>query len=98
MLHGVLDRYRRNGVPPALVDAEKQRAIAQAEFKANSISNLGQQWSEAVAVQGLSSPDDILNGLPIVVFDLLTEGNISRAVRGEKIGTLVCQEPVEGSP
>jgi uridylate kinase len=30
------------------------------------------------------------NDLPIVVFDLLTEGNIARAVRGEKIGTLVC--------
>jgi uridylate kinase len=30
------------------------------------------------------------NGLPIVVFDLLGEGNILRAVRGEKIGTLVC--------
>ena len=29
------------------------------------------------------------NGLPIVVFDLLGEGNILRAVRGEKIGTLV---------
>ena len=29
------------------------------------------------------------NEMPIVVFDLLTEGNISRAVRGEKIGTLV---------
>ncbi len=29
------------------------------------------------------------NRLPIVVFDLLTEGNILRAVRGEKIGTLV---------
>ncbi|WP_131747950.1 UMP kinase [Frankia sp. Cppng1_Ct_nod] len=29
------------------------------------------------------------NQLPIVVFDLLTEGNILRAVRGEKIGTLV---------
>ena len=29
------------------------------------------------------------NNLPIVVFDLLTEGNIGRAVRGEKIGTLV---------
>lgn len=29
------------------------------------------------------------NGLPIVVFDLLGEGNIIRAVRGEKIGTLV---------
>ncbi|KWX04582.1 uridylate kinase [Carbonactinospora thermoautotrophica] len=29
------------------------------------------------------------NDLPIVVFDLLAEGNIARAVRGEKIGTLV---------
>jgi uridylate kinase len=29
------------------------------------------------------------NRLPIVVFDLLTEGNIERAVRGERIGTLV---------
>ena len=29
------------------------------------------------------------NGLPIVVFDLLTEGNIGRAVRGEKIGTVI---------
>ena len=30
------------------------------------------------------------NDLPIVVFDLMTEGNIGRAVRGEKIGTVVC--------
>jgi uridylate kinase len=29
------------------------------------------------------------NDLPIVVFDLMGEGNILRAVRGEKIGTLV---------
>ena len=29
------------------------------------------------------------NRLPIVVFDLLREGNIARAVRGEKIGTLI---------
>jgi len=27
--------------------------------------------------------------LPIIVFDLMTSGNIGRAVRGEKIGTLV---------
>jgi uridylate kinase len=30
------------------------------------------------------------NDLPIVVFDLMTEGNIGKAVRGEKIGTVVC--------
>jgi uridylate kinase len=29
------------------------------------------------------------NRLPIVVFNLLTQGNIERAVRGERIGTLV---------
>jgi uridylate kinase len=29
------------------------------------------------------------NDLPIVVFNLLTDGNIGRAVQGEKIGTLV---------
>jgi len=29
------------------------------------------------------------NHLPIVVFDLMSNGNIGRAVRGEKIGTLV---------
>ncbi len=29
------------------------------------------------------------NNMPILVFNLLTEGNIARAVRGEKIGTLV---------
>ena len=31
------------------------------------------------------------NALPIIVFNLLEEGNIARAVRGEKIGTLVAR-------
>ena len=32
------------------------------------------------------------NALPIVVFNLLQEGNIARACRGERIGTLVSSE------
>ncbi|WP_406062623.1 UMP kinase [Streptomyces sp. NBC_01077] len=32
------------------------------------------------------------NNLPILVFELLTEGNIARAVKGEKIGTLVSDQ------
>ena len=36
------------------------------------------------------------NGLPIVVFNLQEDGNIARAVRGEKIGTLVSGEPGKG--
>ena len=33
------------------------------------------------------------NDLPIVVFDLLEQGNIARAVHGEKIGTMVVRRP-----
>jgi uridylate kinase len=29
------------------------------------------------------------NGLPIVVFALMGEGNVVRAIRGEKVGTLI---------
>src|SRR5882757_7522953 len=31
----------------------------------------------------------MVNRMPIIVFNLLTEGNIARVVRGERIGTLV---------
>ena len=37
------------------------------------------------------------NGLPIVVFDLMEQGNIVRAVRGEKIGTLVSRAADAGA-
>jgi uridylate kinase len=33
------------------------------------------------------------NDLPIVVFDLMGEGNVVRAVRGDQIGTLVSRSP-----
>lgn len=76
MLRAVIDGYRKNGVPAALVDAEKRRAIAQAEFKANSIEDLGFEWSEAVAVQGLSSPDDIISAIRNV-----TVADVNRVLR-----------------
>jgi uridylate kinase len=31
------------------------------------------------------------NGLPIVVFALMGEGNVVRAIRGEQVGTLICR-------
>jgi len=37
------------------------------------------------------------NGLPIVVFDLMEKGNVVRAVRGEKVGTLVSRPAEAGS-
>jgi uridylate kinase len=37
------------------------------------------------------------NGLPIVVFALMGEGNVVRAIRGEKVGTLVSSKPSQES-
>lgn len=37
------------------------------------------------------------NAMPMVVFDLLVEGNIARVVRGEKIGTLITSEESSSS-
>jgi uridylate kinase len=31
------------------------------------------------------------NGMPIVVFALMDEGNVVRAIRGEKVGTLIAR-------
>ncbi len=38
------------------------------------------------------------NGLPIVVFALMGEGNVVRAIRGEEVGTLVSSQPSQPSP
>jgi uridylate kinase len=38
------------------------------------------------------------NGLPIVVFALMAEGNVIRAIHGEKVGTLISSEPAIGEP
>lgn len=35
------------------------------------------------------------NGLPIVVFELMEPGNVVRAIRGEPVGTLVCNAGVQ---
>ena len=57
-LKDIIAAYKRTGVPAELVDAAKRLAVAQAEFSRNSIDGLADDWVEAVAVEGLSSPDD----------------------------------------
>jgi len=68
-LSAVLDAYRKNGLPPDLVQVAKERAIADAEFRGNSIQGLAFEWSDAVAAQGESSPDEILAAMKSVTVD-----------------------------
>jgi uridylate kinase len=60
-------------------DAAKFDMLTHAE-----VLNRGLKVADATAISLCQD-----NNLPILVFNLLVEGNIARAVRGERIGTLV---------
>jgi zinc protease len=54
----ILSKYAQDGVPLALVDAAKRKEIADASFRRNSIPDLASTWSEALAAEGRTSPDE----------------------------------------
>ena len=58
MIKNIIADYAKNGVPVNLVEAAKQHLLAQAEFQKNSIEDLADAWSQAIAIEGRSSPDD----------------------------------------
>ncbi|MSP94842.1 MAG: insulinase family protein [Alphaproteobacteria bacterium] len=68
-LRAVLGKIVREGVPAELVAAAKIQEQRQAEFQKNSISGLASIWSEAVAVCGLTSPDEDLQRIEKVTVE-----------------------------
>lgn len=75
-LRSVLNAYRRNGLPPDLVRVEKQRAIADDEFGANSIEGLANSWNDAVAMTGERSPSVLLDAM-----ERVTVADVNRVFR-----------------
>lgn len=59
----VISGYVSNGISADLVEATKRHEIAEAEFRKNSISGLASEWSQALAVEGRSSPDDNIEAI-----------------------------------
>ncbi len=55
-LDRTLDALLEHGVPPELVEAAKRSELAQFEFNKNSAVTLASAWSQALAWQGLDSP------------------------------------------
>ena len=58
-MRAILADAASKGIDPALVDAAKRKAIADLEFKKNSVDGLANAWSSALAFQGADSPDAI---------------------------------------
>lgn len=77
MAKGVDGVYDKD--PNLHADAERFTTLTPAEVLARSL-----KVADATAISLCQD-----NGLPIVVFNLLVEGNIARAVRGEAIGTII---------
>ena len=75
-MRAVLKRVAVQGVSPDLVAAAKLQERRDAEFQKNSISGLASVWSEAVAVDGLQSPEDDLARIEKVTVD-----DVNRAAR-----------------
>lgn len=75
-IKSIITGYAKNGVPADLVEASKRHEIADTEFQLNSIADLAAAWSQALAVEGRSSPDD-----DIAAMKKVTAEDVNRVLR-----------------
>lgn len=59
-VRAILARVAHEGVPAELVDAAKLQERSAAQLQRNSIPELASVWSDALALYGLTSPDEDL--------------------------------------
>ena len=75
-VRAILARVAREGVPADLVEAAKLQERAAAQFLRNSIPELASVWSDAIALYGLSSPDEDLARI-----EQVTVADVNRVAR-----------------
>jgi zinc protease len=68
-VRAILTRVARQGVPADLVAAAKLQERRETEFLKNSIAGLTAVWSDAVALYGLSSPEEDLTRIEKVTVE-----------------------------
>ena len=96
-MRGVLADMLKDGVPGELVEASKRQEIAQLELEKNSVSGLANVWSEALAFQGLTSPDDMAQAFRAV--SVADVDRVARAYLDEQhMVTAVLTPQASGKP
>jgi zinc protease len=90
-LRSILADDVKNGFPADLVDAAKRRELADLEFQRNSISGLADAWAQAVAVQGLASPEEGVQAIEKVTVEDVDR--VARAFLDQKHGVFAVLTP-----
>lgn len=72
----ILAEDLENGVPADLVAAAKRHELASAAFQKNSVSGLAMVWSNALAVEGHSSPEE-----DVAAIQKVTVADVNRVAR-----------------
>ncbi len=100
----VLAAYANGGVPEDLVTAAIRAEVSQAEFQRNSIPGLANVWSNALAAEGRTSPDEDLAAIrKVTVADVnrvakqyLTVGAVTAVLKPVPSGEAVAQNGFGG--
>lgn len=102
----ILSDYAAHGVPAELVDAAKRGEVANAEFARNSIPGLAEAWSQALAGEGRSSPDEIVEAMKGVTVEdvnrvastyLVEQNSINALLKPVPTGEVVSDKGFGGS-
>ncbi len=75
-MRGIIADAATHGVPAELVEASRRRELAQLGTRNDSISGLAQSWSNALAFQGLDSPDALA-----AAYQAVTVEDVNRIAR-----------------
>ncbi|HWW88415.1 MAG TPA: pitrilysin family protein [Vicinamibacterales bacterium] len=62
-MRSIVTDSARSGLSEELIEAAKRSEIASAEFQRNSIPDLAATWSQALAAEGRSSPDEDIEAI-----------------------------------
>lgn len=105
-MRGIIENYAKNGVPADLVEAAKKSELAQAQFQRNSIPGLANVWSNALAAEGRTSPEQDIDAIrKVTVADvnrvakeyLLNVNTITATLKPEPSGGPVSAKGFGGS-
>ncbi len=93
----IIHDYVSSGVPQELVEASKRHEIAQAAFQKNSIAGLASAWSQALALEGRSSPDDDIKAISRVTVEDVNRVARKYLINDTAITAIMTPKP-SGSP